>query len=97
MCSYLDMAKRGRERDKAASRHARSFGDAGRDQHPAPKQTEFSLAVQWATEPGWIALRDPTTGEWHEVRASECLPSIVREAEAKRIKGPKRKTTKENR
>jgi len=32
------------------------------------------LLVEWARERGWIALHDPTTEEWHEVRASECLP-----------------------
>ena len=35
------------------------------------------LVVEWARERGWIALHDPTTGEWHEVKASECLPWLV--------------------
>jgi TubC N-terminal docking domain len=42
------------------------------------------LAIRWSDEPGWIVLRDPATGEWHEVRASECLPSVVSAAEASR-------------
>jgi hypothetical protein len=40
------------------------------------------LVIKWAREPGWIALHDPTTGEWHEVRVSECPPSIVESAKA---------------
>jgi TubC N-terminal docking domain len=38
------------------------------------------LVIKYAREPGWIALHDPTTGEWHEVRESECLPSVVETA-----------------
>jgi hypothetical protein len=41
------------------------------------------LVIKWAKEPGWIALHDPTTGEWHEVRASECLPGVVDGAKAR--------------
>lgn len=40
------------------------------------------LVIKWAREPGYIALHDPTTGEWHEVRASECLPSIEESVKA---------------
>ncbi len=40
------------------------------------------LVIKWSREPGWISLHDPTTGEWHEVKASECLPSIVESAKA---------------
>lgn len=42
------------------------------------------LVIRWAKEPGWISLHDPTTGEWHQVKASECLPSIVESAKAHR-------------
>ena len=42
------------------------------------------LVVKWAKEPGYIALHDPITGEWHEVKASECPPSIVESAKANR-------------
>ncbi len=42
------------------------------------------LAIRWSDEPGWIALHDPTTGEWHKVMASDCLPSVVRAAEESR-------------
>jgi hypothetical protein len=40
------------------------------------------LVIKWSREPGYIALHDPTTGEWHEVRASECLPQVVESAKA---------------
>lgn len=42
------------------------------------------LTIRWAKEPGWISLHDPTTGEWYEVLASECLPSVVESARAHR-------------
>ena len=35
------------------------------------------LVIEWSQERGWIALHDPTTGEWHEVKDSECLPWVV--------------------
>ena len=42
------------------------------------------LVIKWATERRWIALHDPTTGEWHEVKAAECLPGVVEAANAQR-------------
>ncbi len=45
------------------------------------------LIVRWSEHPTWIKLHDPTTGEWHEVRASECLPGVVETAEKYRKKG----------
>ena len=48
-----------------------------------PKEADRrGLRISWSKEPGWIALHDPTTGEWHEVKASECLPSVVESARA---------------
>ena len=43
--------------------------------------------ARWSKYPTWIELHDPTTGEWHEVRASECLPSVVAEADKYREQG----------
>ncbi len=40
------------------------------------------LVIKWAREPGYISLHDPITGEWHEIKASECSPSIVESAKA---------------
>jgi len=55
----------------------RKLGEAGR----------CGLVVEWARERDWIALHDPTTGGWHEVRASECLPWVVEAANARRRSG----------
>ncbi len=44
------------------------------------------LLIRWAQYPIWIKLHDPLTGEWHEVRASECLPGVVKTAEKYRTK-----------
>jgi len=45
------------------------------------------LMVRWSEYPDWIKLHDPTTGEWHEVRASECLPGVVETADKYRKRG----------
>lgn len=42
------------------------------------------LVIKWAREPGYLSLHDPTTGEWHEDRASDCPPSVVESAKAQR-------------
>jgi TubC N-terminal docking domain len=42
------------------------------------------LVIRWSREPGWISLHDPTSGEWHDVKASECLPTVVDTARANR-------------
>jgi hypothetical protein len=43
--------------------------------------------VRWSEYPTWIKLHDPTTGEWHEVKAEECLPGVVETANKYRKKG----------
>ncbi len=45
------------------------------------------LIIRWSEYPDWIELRDPATGEWHEVRASECLPGIIETANVSHKKG----------
>lgn len=45
------------------------------------------LIVRWSEYPDWIKLHDPLSGEWHEVRASECLPGIVETANKYRKRG----------
>jgi hypothetical protein len=42
------------------------------------------LVIRWSKEPGWISLHDPTTGDWHDVKASECPLAIVEYARANR-------------
>jgi hypothetical protein len=44
------------------------------------------LVIRWSEYPGWIKLHDPLTGEWHEVKASECLPGVVETANRYRTK-----------
>jgi predicted metal-dependent hydrolase len=44
------------------------------------------LLIEWSRERDWIALHDPTTGEWHEAKASACLPWVVDAANARRCK-----------
>jgi hypothetical protein len=44
------------------------------------------LVIRWSEYPTWIKLHDPTTGEWHEVRASECLPGAIKTADRYRTK-----------
>lgn len=40
------------------------------------------LVIQWAREPGYISLHDPTAGDWHEVKTSECPPWVLDDARA---------------
>jgi hypothetical protein len=51
------------------------------------KATRIGLVIRWAEDPRWIKLHDPTTGDWHEVRAEECLPGVVESANKYRKKG----------
>ena len=46
----------------------------------------LGLVVRWSEHPDWIKLHDPTTGEWHEVRAEECLPEVIKTADRNRDK-----------
>lgn len=41
------------------------------------------LIICWSEYPVWIKLYDPLTGEWHEIKASECLPGVVETANRK--------------
>jgi hypothetical protein len=43
--------------------------------------------ARWSREPAWISLLDPTTGEWHDVRAEDCLPGILETANVSRKMG----------
>ncbi len=45
------------------------------------------LVIRWSEYPTWIELHDPLTGDWHEVKASECLPGGVESANQDREKG----------
>jgi hypothetical protein len=49
------------------------------------------LVIHWSEYPTWIKLHDPLTAEWHEVRASECLPGVLETANHKRSRKVDRK------
>ena len=83
MSGYLDLAKRlstkalsEPSREELASRRRRKLEEAGRR----------GLVVRWSEYPNWIALHDPLSGEWVEVRAEDCFPSLVEEADRRRKK-----------
>ena len=83
MSSYLDLAKRVVEqappkdtREEIGERRRRKLEEAGRR----------GLVVRWSEFPDWIALHDPFSGEWFELRAEDCFPSLVEEANRGRKK-----------
>ena len=47
----------------------------------------LGCVARWSRYPSWIELHDPSTGGWHEVMASECLPGVVAEADRHREQG----------
>lgn len=49
------------------------------------------LVIRWAKEPGYIALHDPTTGEWHELAVSNCPPWMLEDARAHRRRAKERR------
>jgi hypothetical protein len=80
---YLDLAKRAStnlssetSREALTSRRRRKLEEAGRR----------GLVVRWSEYPTWIALHDPLSGEWVEIRAEDCFPSLVDEANRRRKK-----------
>ncbi len=44
------------------------------------------MVVRWSQYPVWIALHDPISSEWAEVRTEACFPSLVEEANRRRKK-----------
>ena len=57
------------------------------ERHKLDEAGRLGCVARWSTYPTWIELHDPMTGEWHEVRASECLPGVVAEADRHREQG----------
>jgi hypothetical protein len=54
------------------------------------------LVIRWSEYPVWIELHDPLPGEWHEVRASECLPGVAETANRRRSLKVSEKETNES-
>lgn len=38
---------------------------------PSPVQV---IQVEWGRLKGWLRVRDPATGEWHEIQVKDALP-----------------------
>ena len=81
MSGYLEMAKKATEQapvepteEQLAERRRRKLEEAGRR----------GLLVRWSEYPTWLTLHDPLTGEWHDLPASDCFPSLVEEADRRR-------------
>jgi hypothetical protein len=53
-----------------------------RERHRLEEAERIGLLIKWSKAPGYIAIHDPTTGEWHEVLASECPPWVIEDAKA---------------
>ena len=70
-----------REHKRALIRHLE------RERKRLEEADRRGLVIKWAKEPGYIALHDPTTGEWHEVLSSECPPWVLEDAKAHRRRG----------
>lgn len=70
-----------RENKRALIRHLE------RERHRLEAADRRGLIIKWAKETGYLALHDPTTGEWHEVPASGCPRWMLEEAKAHRRKG----------
>lgn len=70
-----------RENKRALIRHLE------RERQRLEEADRRGLVIKWAREPGYVAMHDPTTGEWHEVAASDCPPWILEDAKAHRRRG----------
>ena len=77
MSGYLDLAKGVVEKAPLKNSHEELVD---RRQHKLEEAGRRGLVVRWSEYPNWIALHDPFSGEWIEVRAEDCFPSLVDEA-----------------
>ena len=57
------------------------------ERHRREEADRRGLVIKWSREPGYVSIHDPTTGEWHEVKAEGCLPGVVATANKYRKKG----------
>jgi hypothetical protein len=84
MSSYLELAKNVVEETPPKAPEAALTERRDRRLEEAGRR---GFVARRSREPGWISLHDPTTGEWHDFPARDCLPSIVAEARAHRKGG----------
>ena len=74
-----------REHKRALIRHLE------RERRRLEEADRRSLVIKWSREPGYISLHDPVTGEWHDLKQSECPPSVVEPAKAQRWRSKERR------
>jgi predicted metal-dependent hydrolase len=55
-----------------------------RERKKLEEAERLGLVIKWSREPGYVAIHDPTTGDWHELLASDCPPWMIQEARAYR-------------
>lgn len=84
MSEYLKLAKKAREVTKAANSTEEL---ERRRQRKLEEASRRGLIICWSEHTEWIKIHDPLTGEWHEVRASECPPGVVEAADPRLKKG----------
>ena len=84
MSGYLALAKKAGVGPKAAGPPEELKRQRQRKLQVASRR---GLIIRWSEYPEWIKIHDPLTGEWHELRASECSPGVVEAANRHRKKG----------
>jgi TubC N-terminal docking domain len=71
------------ELHEAVSRHKHALIRLlERERKKLDEAERLGLLIKWSKEPGYVALHDPITGDWHEVSASECPPWVIEDAKA---------------
>jgi hypothetical protein len=74
-------------RDMLAEHKPRLLKLLAWEQRKLEEASRRGLIIRWSEYPEWIKLHDPLTGEWYEVRASECLPGVIETANKYRKRG----------
>jgi hypothetical protein len=85
MSGYLALAKKAGERTKVLGPSEEEL-ECWR-QRKIEEASRRGLIIRWSEHPDWIKIHDPLTGDWHELKASECLPGVVEAANRHRKKG----------
>jgi hypothetical protein len=78
--AVLSLVRQGGRRRPILQKPYRSAHPAAKTAKTTTEDDQLGLVATWAMGFGYISLRDPTTGEWHEIKASECLPGVVESA-----------------
>ena len=53
-----------------------------RERQRLEEAERIGLLIRWSKAPGYVAIHDPTTGDWHEILPSECPTWVIEEATA---------------